>query len=156
VSSRWAAAFGPALAEDITMEFSQFYQEGGIFMHVVTLLSLVTGARLLRRAGGIRRTFRDPAAERSRLRWGDPLTPALVATVVLAGMLGTVSGFGEVHAALLTVPPEVYAMAQSRGSQIALYPLSYALMLAIPLTLGHGLLAYFEARLRGLIDEQAA
>lgn len=137
------------------MELSQFYQAGGLFMHVVTLLSFVAGARLVRRAGGIRRTFRAPTAERSRLRWGDPLTPALVATLVLAGMLGAVSGFSEVHAALQTVPPELQAAAESRGSQIAVIPLEWALMLAIPLTLGHGVLAYLEARLRGLIDKQA-
>lgn len=138
------------------MEFSQFYQEGGMFMNVVSLLSLVAAARLVLRAGGIRRTFRDPKGERSRLRWGDPLTPALVATLVLAGVLGAVQGFIDVQAALLTVPPEVFAMAEARGSQIAVYPMSWALMLAIPLTLGHGVLAYCEARLRGIIDKQAA
>lgn len=137
------------------MEFAQFYQEGGLFMHVVTLLSLVTGARLLRRGGGIRRMFRDPLSQRARLRWGDPLTPALVAAVVLAGMLGSVLGFAEVHAALQTVPPELRALAQSRGSQIAVIPLVWALMIAIPLTLGHGVLAYLEVRLRGLVDKSA-
>lgn len=137
------------------MDFAQFYQEGGFFMHVVALLSLTAGARLLRRAGGIRRTFRDPASQRSRLRWGDPLTPALVACVVLAGALGAVTGFSDVQAALLTVPPELYAIAESRGSQIAVYPLTWALMVAIPLTLAHGVLAYLETRLRGLVDKQA-
>jgi len=138
------------------MDFAQFYHHGGFFMHVVTLLSLIAGARLVRRAGGIRRTFRDPASERPRLRWGDPLTPALVATLVLSGMLGAVLGFIDVQAALATIPPELYAVAESQGSQIAVYPLTWALMLAIPLTLGHGVLAYLEARLRGLIDKQAA
>lgn len=138
------------------MDFTQFYQDGGFFMHVVTLLSLLAGARLLRRASGIRRTFRDPASQRSRLRWGDPLTPALVACVVLASMLGTVGGFIDVHGALLTVPPELQAIAESRGSQIAMYPLMWGLMVAIPLTLAHGVLAYLEARLRGIVDKQAA
>lgn len=138
------------------MEFSQFYQDGGVFMHVVTLLSLVAGIRLVRRAGGIRRTFRDPRSERARLRWGDPLTPALVACTVLVGMLGAVLGLSEVQAAISTIPPELHSIAEARGSQIAVYPLTWALMLAIPLTLGHGVLAYCEARLRGLIDKQAA
>jgi hypothetical protein len=146
---------GFRLAEDITMEFAQFYQEGGMFMNAVTLLSLIAAGRLVLRAGGIRRTFRDPKGERSRLRWGDPLTPALVACTVLVGMLGAVIGFGEVQAALLTVPPEVQAMAEMRGMQIAFHPLTWSLMLAIPLTLGHGVLAYCEARLRGIIDKQA-
>ena len=137
------------------MEFSQFYQEGGMYMHLVSLLSLAAGPRLVLRAGGIRRTFRDPKGERSRLRWGDPLTPALVACTVIAGMLGAVFGFVDVQAALLTVPPEVYAIAEARGSQIAVYPLSWALMLALPLTLAHGVLAYCETRLRGIIDRQA-
>jgi hypothetical protein len=137
------------------MEFAQFYQEGGVLMHAVTLLSLIAGVRLLRRASGIRRTFRDPASQRARLRRGDPLTPALVAAVVLVGALGTVSGWVDVHAALRTVPTDQWAMAFSFGSQIAAYPLLWGLLCAVPLTLGHGVLALIEARLRGLVDARA-
>jgi len=137
------------------MEFAQFYQEGGVLMHVVTILSLIAGARLLSRAAGIRRMFRDPKAELPRLRRGDPLTPALVTAVVLAGMFGSVSGWIEVHAALQTVPQDQWLMAFSLGSQIAAYPAMWGLMCAVPLVLVHGVLAYLEGRLQGLVEKHA-
>ena len=148
------AAVAPGSPEDITMEFAQFYQDGGVLMHVVTILSLIAGARLFVRMGGIRRMFRNPKAELPRLRQGDPLTPALVAAVVLTGMLGSASGWIEVHAALQTVPEDMWARAFSLGSQIAVYPLVWGLMCAVPLVLAHGVLAYLEGRLRGLVDEK--
>ncbi len=137
------------------MDIAQLYQDGGVLMHVVTLLSLVTGARLLGRMAGIRRMFRNPTAQLPRLRQGDPLTPALIATVVLAGMFGAVSGWTEVHAALQTVPEDLWPRAFSMGSQIAVYPVQWALMCAIPLTLAHGVLGYLETRLLGLVDKKA-
>jgi hypothetical protein len=142
-------------AEDITMEFAEFYQHGGVFMHAVTLLSIIVAARLLSRVAGIRRTFRDPGRSLARLRQGDPLTPALVASVALVGALGTALGFIEVQAALRTVPIEQWPMANSMGSQIALYTLVWGLLCAIPLTLGHGVLAFFEHRLRALVEKHA-
>jgi hypothetical protein len=136
------------------MEFAQFYPEGGVLMHIVTLLSLIAGVRLFARMGGLRRMFRDPKAELPRLRRGDPLTPALVAAVVLTGALGAASGWIEVHAALQTVPEEMWARAFSLGSQIAIYPLVWGLVCAVPLVLAHGVLAYLEGRLQGLVDEK--
>lgn len=136
------------------MEFSQFYQDGGVLMHVVTLLSLVVGVRLFGRGAGIRRMFRDPKAQLPRLRRGDALTPALLAASVLTGLLGTVSGWVDVHTALQTVPEELWGRAFSMGSQIAVYPLQWALMCAIPLTLVHGVMGYLEARLVGLVDDK--
>jgi hypothetical protein len=135
--------------------FSEFYQHGGVFMHVVTLLSLIVGGVMLRRAGTIRRSFRDPKEQLFHLRRGDVLTPALLATMVMAGVLGTGLGWIEVHAALRTVPAEQWAMAQSMGGQIATYPLVWSLACAVPLTLGHGVLRYFEERLRALIEKHA-
>lgn len=135
------------------MDFSQFYQDGGVFMHVITLLSLFAGVRLVGRVVGIRRTFRDPSEQLARLRRGDSLTVALIATIVLVGGLGTALGWTEVHAALQTVPTEMWAMAFSMGAKICAYPLVWALLLAVPLTLGHGVLAHFEGRLRSLVEK---
>jgi Na+/glutamate symporter len=137
------------------MEFAQFYQEGGVFMHAVTLLSLFVGVRLLGRVSGLRRTFRDPRQRLARLRQRDPLTIALLAAIVLAGGLGAALGWTDVHAALRTIPTEQWALAFSVGSQIAVYPLVWGLLCAEPLTLGHGVLAHFEQRLQLLIEEHA-
>jgi hypothetical protein len=136
------------------MEFAQFYQEGGVLMHLVTILSLIAGARLFARMAGIRRMFRDPKSQLPVLRRGDALTPALVAAVVLSGALGAVSGWVDVHMALQTVPEEMWTRAFSMGSQIAVYPLLWGLTCAVPLVLTHGVLAYLEGRLQGFVDEK--
>lgn len=137
------------------MDFAQFYQHGGVFMHVITLLSFIVGGVMLRRAGTIRRTFQDPKQQLDRLRRGNVLTPALLVTTVMVGLLGAGLGMMAVDAALQTVPAEHMAMAQARGEQIAMYPLIWSLVCAVPLTLGHGLMRYFEVRLRDLIEARA-
>lgn len=137
------------------MDFAQFYQTGGVFMHVITLLSLVVGGVMLRRVGTIRRSFRDPKEQLGRLRRGDVLTPSLLAAIVMSGMLGTGFGWLELNAALRTIPTEQWPMAQSLGGQIASHPLVWSLLCAVPLTIGHGMLRYFEERLRSLIEKHA-
>lgn len=136
-------------------DFGQFYQDGGVFMHVITLLTLITTGIMLRRVGTIRRTFRDPSEQLSRLRRGDPVTPALIAAIVLSGALGTSLGWIAVHAALRTVPFEQWPMAASLGLQIASYTIVWSLLCAVPLTLGHGVLRHFEERLRVLVEKHA-
>ncbi|MCX4244996.1 hypothetical protein [Paraliomyxa miuraensis] len=137
------------------MSFGQFYQDGGVFMHVITLLTLFVGGMLVRRIRTIRRTFRDPKEQLGRLRRGDVLTPSLVAAMVMTGLLGTGLGWIDLNMALQTVPSEHWAMAQSLGGRIASYPLVWSLVCAIPLTLGHGTMRYFEERLRALIEKHA-
>ena len=135
--------------------FSQFFQDGGVFMHVITLLTLFVGGVMLRRVRTIRQTFRDPKEQLGRLRRGDVLTPSLVAAMVMVGLLGTGLGWIQIQAALQSIPHEQWAMAQSLGGRIAAYPLVWSLLCAVPLTLGHGVLRYFEERLRSLIEKHA-
>lgn len=137
------------------MSFGEFYQSGGVFMHVITLLSFFVGGVMLRRAGTIRRSFRDPKEQLGRLRRGDVLTPALLASMVMVGVLGTGLGWIELNAALQTIPAEHWARAQSLGGRIAAYPLVWSLVCAVPLTLGHGVVRYFEERLRALIEKHS-
>ena len=66
-------------------DFSQFYQDGGVFMHVITLLGIIASVMLVRRVSTIRRTFRDPNEQLMRLRRGDVLTPTLICAAVLCG-----------------------------------------------------------------------
>lgn len=137
------------------MSFVQFYQDGGVFMHVITLFALVCAGLLVRRTGTIRRAFRDPHQQLMRLRRGDVLTPTLVVACLLAGAAGTGLGWQSVNAALRTIPYEQWPMAASLGLQITTYPLVWALLCAIPLVLGHGVLRHFEHRLRVLIERHA-
>lgn len=139
----------------ITMDFGQFYQEGGVFMHVITLLSLIVIGVMLRRMRTIQRTFRDPKEQLARLRRGDVLTPALLASMVMAGVLGTALGWIQINEALQTIPLERWEMARALGERIAINPLVWALSCAVPLTLGHGVVRVLEERLRGLVEKHA-
>ncbi|MEX1368510.1 MAG: hypothetical protein AB1Z98_35605 [Nannocystaceae bacterium] len=137
------------------MDFGEFYRDGGVFMHVITLLTLITGAGLLRRAGTIRRTFRDPNEQLARLRGGGVSVPSMVAATVMTGLLGTALGWISVQAAVQSVSPDVVFLAAARGNAIATYPLVWSLLCAVPLTLGHGVLRHFEHGLRSLIEKHA-
>lgn len=137
------------------MDFGQFYQDGGVFMHVITLLTIITGIGLVRRATTIRRTFRDPNEQLARLRSGGVAFPSLAAAIVMVGTLATGLGWISVQAAVQTVPGDMAFLAASRGYGIAAYPLVWSLLCAVPLTLGHGALRHFEQRLRGLIEKHA-
>ncbi|MCA9711689.1 MAG: hypothetical protein KDK70_37990 [Myxococcales bacterium] len=135
--------------------FSEFYQDGGVFMHVITVFAFICCTQLLRRVGTIRRTFRDPGEQLLRLRRGDVLTPTLIVAGLLTGIAGTSLGWIEANAAIRTVPFEHWPMAASRGMQIASYTLVWSLLCAVPLVLGHGVLRHFEERLRVLIEKHA-
>jgi len=136
-------------------DFSQFYQDGGVFMHVVTLFSIISGVLLIRRVGTIRKTFRDPNEQLMRLRRGDVLTPTLICAAVLSGALGTALGWISVFAAVPTVAPEQMHLAAMMGAKIATYTVAWSLLCAVPLTIAHGVLRHFEDRLRVLIEKHA-
>jgi hypothetical protein len=137
------------------MDFASFYQDGGVFMHVVTLLTAFVAIGMVRRVGTMRRAFRSPTEQLGPLRQAGAAVPSLVAAIVMAGTLGTALGWIEVHAALLTVPRDQWMLAGSLGLRISTYPLVWSLLCAIPLMLGHGAMRHFEQRLRGLIEKHA-
>lgn len=137
------------------MDLAQFYRDGGVFMHVVSLFTIIGGALLVRRVGTIRRSFRDPHEQLLRLRRGDDLTPTLIVTGLLAGAAGTGLGWLSVTAAIRTVPYDQWPLAASMGVQVASYPLVWSLLCAVPLVLGHGVLCHFEQRLRVLVERHA-
>jgi len=136
-------------------DFPEFYQHGGVFMHVLTLLGIATSVLLVRRIGGIRRTFRDPSEQVARLRRREVLTPTFICAMLLCGVLGTSMGLISVTALVPTVDPSRIIAAMMMGGSIALYPLVWSLLLAVPLTIGHGVLRHFEERLRVLIEKHA-
>lgn len=134
------------------MDFGQFYQDGGVFMHVITLLTIFTGAGLLRRCGAIRGSNRDPREQLAKLSRSGAVAPSMLAAIVLVGVLGTSLGWVSVYGALATIDPEYFDIASARGSRIAMYPLVWSLICAVPLIFTHGILRGFEQRLRGLVE----
>ncbi len=103
-------------------DFSQFYQDGGIFMHAVTLTligALVSiGLHITRRARSDRHLIFAAGLSRAGL---------------LFGGLGAVMGLVELFAALGAIEDlSMWPGALSRATPIALYPLSWALLCAAP------------------------
>ncbi len=129
--------------------FSEFYQQGGVFMHLVTLLALASSGLLLARAVRMRVLAR-------RITAGKPPPPpeheglvlGLVVAAGLAGALGATFGLIETCAALRSIAPEHHMMAVARAVPIALSPLAWSLLLITPLVLARAVLGAVEARLR--------
>ncbi len=101
-------------------EFFEFYQNGGLFNHFVTI-SLGFAAASLWFA---RRT--------NQPRWLATCERALVAGLCF-GILGTVLGLADVGQAIRSVPPEQAAALTAVGNGIAIIPLAWSLMGGIPL-----------------------
>lgn len=132
-------------------DFGQFYQQGGAFMHLITLLSLAStgllAARAVRLRGLVQRVNAGappPAPEHEGLLLG------LTVTAGLIGALGATFGLIETFAALRMVPPEHHMLALFRAVPMALTPLAWSLLLVSPLVLGRATLGAIEARLRQL------
>lgn len=136
-------------------EFGRFYQQGGVFMHLVTLLSLAAAGILVRRAARLRTLARQVTTVATTARPASRPTPegpytGLVLAVVMVGGLGTAVGVMQACSALLTIPPGQHALALLRALPIALSPLVWSLALGTPLVLGRATVSSIEARLRAL------
>jgi ABC-type amino acid transport system permease subunit len=129
------------------MNLSEFYQSGGVLMHVVTLLAVVAVARIARRFRSVRAALRGPEHARARLAGADALTPAVIAAMLLAGVLGTATGLMEAAVAVGTVEPAHMLEALMRGTSILVIPVIWSTMLAIVLVLVHGVLRHAEVRI---------
>lgn len=116
------------------MDFAQFYQEGGVFMHPIFLLGLVSCA-----AGPLALLIRARAMS---------ITAIVVGLLCLAiGLAGYLLGMVEVHSALQTVARDQYEMARERGTEIAMVPLYFGAAASAPGVLG-GLLGLVLARFK--------
>ncbi len=132
-------------------DFAQFYQQGGVFMHPITLLALATAALLASRALGIRGLVKAvTAGKRLAAAPDDRLTLGLIVTALMLGMLGTTFGIIETCAALRSVPPEQHTLAVARAIPLALATLAWSLLVGAPLVLARAVLGAVEGRLRTL------
>jgi len=126
------------------MSFTQFYQQGGLFMHPITLVAMACGASLVQRILAARRTMTSPTTG-AVLDGGS--TVSLVATGLMLGTVGTVFGLVEVCAAVQSVPAEMLSLAAARGGAIALTTLAFALLVLTPVMFMHTLLRPLERRI---------
>lgn len=111
----------------------QMYQDGGITMHLITLLSALAVV-LLVRAGAL--------ARRGHAARTHGIILHLVVAIVFTGVFGVVDGFRQVFEAVVTVPPELQSLAMARGASLAVIPLGWGMMCATVLVLWRGVVLH--------------
>ncbi|NVB40127.1 hypothetical protein G6O69_19935 [Pseudenhygromyxa sp. WMMC2535] len=107
------------------MDFIQFYINGGVFNHAITITAAigVLALALHARALKLGQTSDD----------GLRVVDRLVVLCVGFGLLGTLFGSIDLAAALQTIPAADYDLGRARGMTLVVIPLAWSLMCAIPL-----------------------
>jgi hypothetical protein len=113
-------------------DFMQFYFNGGVFMHVITLAAAAAVGTLVFHARVRRHGPDDPKllSFAERLAW----------LCVAVGLLGSAFGLVEMNGAMSSLDPEAftpvtYDQVRARAMTIVPTTLSWGLMCAIPLWL---------------------
>ena len=108
-------------------DFLQFYSNGGVFMHVITLAAgAAVTALILNRRG---RELGQAADDQRLLGLADRLAWLCLAL----GMLGSLFGCFDFFMALQFVPAEEFTKASLRGLGIIPVTTAWALMVGIPI-----------------------
>lgn len=107
-------------------DFVIFYFSGGLFNHLVTIGLGFAGGAIVMHA---RSRGREDAA-----RWLALADRALLACVGL-GLLGTLLGFTDLSALLAEIPTDQFLPVAARGGGLAIVPLTWSLLGAVPLAL---------------------
>lgn len=106
-------------------DFSNFYQQGGVFMHVLSLEAAIAVTAVI-----LHSRARRMGAEHSRyLRFANHVVAIAIAT----GLLGSLHGLIEMCGMLSMVAPDKFLAAAARASGIVVVPLAWSLTVAIPL-----------------------
>jgi hypothetical protein len=104
-------------------DFLTFYLDGGLFNHLVTIGLAIAGSSLV---------FHARARGQAGTRWLR-LADRMLITCIALGLLGTLMGIIDASAALATIPPDQFLPAAARGAGLAVIPLVWALLGAVPL-----------------------
>lgn len=108
------------------MDFEHAYRDGGLFMHVITVLGAITTGALLR--GVVER--RIATARRVVPPAPGTMVPRLCLVILLAGVLALVDGGMQTMAALNTISMDQWPAAFARATAIVLIPFGWALSIA--------------------------
>ena len=111
--------------------FAQFYQDGGLFMHVVSLTALASTFFVAKSALMVRKS--EPRAVEPRIDPTLRLATHLAWLTLPIGLLGTMFGMMEVAGALLRAPEPVALKHIAQGLAISLNTSAWATMVAISL-----------------------
>jgi hypothetical protein len=107
------------------VDFAQFYQNGGFFMHPIFICSALAAGFTFKGVLAARKERSAPHVLR--------LVTAMITGALLFGLVGTCFGVMEIGAALSSIDLELWPAALARATPIALTPLAFAAMLAAPL-----------------------
>ena len=110
-------------------DFSVFYFNGGVFMHVITVMAGLGAVAMVQHG----RARRSGDARLDRLR----LSERIAFVCVMIGLLGTLFGVFDLCMALSMIEgsTEDLIRAGARGAGIAPIPFAWGLMCAIPIWL---------------------
>lgn len=105
--------------------FSEFYAQGGLFMHAVALTSITSGVQCIRafvttKTAGSARALLESARGYMKSSLG-------------FGALGTLFGLHDVAAAIQSAPADQLAKALLKGTGLALTSTSFAFICVVPL-----------------------
>ena len=109
----------------VMLDFSQFYQNGGVLMHAITLCAVIGFTAVLLHGRARRMGDDDP----KRIRLADRMGGLCVAL----GVLGLACGLVEMFYALSTIGTDKVLGAALRGGAIVPITLEWSLICAIPL-----------------------
>ncbi|KIG14595.1 hypothetical protein DB30_06650 [Enhygromyxa salina] len=125
--------------------FYAFYQNGGLFMHFISLGAAVALTSVVLHGRARRMGSDDPKL----LHLADRVGGLCLAV----GLLGSVFGMIEAGAALSTVEPALFEQASARAQAIVPVTVAWALMCAIPIWTAT---AVHRVRGRAVIDRSGA
>jgi hypothetical protein len=106
--------------------FAAFYQDGGFFMHVITLLGAVTAGALVR--GVVERRIAKARGVEIVASSGTVLRLSLI--VVLVGVLATIDATVQACHALQTISIEQWPRAIVRCGELVGIPLAWSMIVA--------------------------
>lgn len=106
-------------------DFFEFYRSGGVLMHPISLTAVIATTTLFVDARA--RKLGNNGLERLRL------ADRLLLLCLGIGLVATTMGVTELFAALRLAPPDKVFLVLTRGGAIVPFPLTWSLMLALPL-----------------------
>jgi biopolymer transport protein ExbB/TolQ len=115
-------------------DFSQFYRDGGLFMHFITVAATFGIAYTIRSARLARRM--DTPARRAHFARSMDLAEGCIGIALAMGVLGSLFGLIDTTAAIQSVESDQLLKTIMRGISISSYTTTFALMVGIPLAFG--------------------
>lgn len=120
--------------------FPRFYAEGGLFMHLTTLLAVAALFYTLKGAAILQWADRNRGNELFVVT--TQFATRLLALCLAVSAFGTLIGCLQVCHLVMQAPPNQFAYAMAKGLGIACHTVVWGLALSIPTALANALIRY--------------